>query len=207
METKFTQQESLTVISEMIERSKNNIRVGSANSMILYGWAVAAIAITNFVLCFTLANPNQSFLVWWLMLPVATVESILKVRSDRSAIVRTQIDTIINAIWRGFAVANALFLMAVFAVAIVFHTWIVTLLITPVIMLMVGAAQYATSKACRYVPFKWSAVELWAGALLCVVSYMIFRSITPQFIILAATMITGFVVPGMMLNKKAGKNV
>ena len=66
METKFTEQESLVIINEMINRTRNNIQKGSANSMIYNGYAVAFTAILNFILLLLLpeADRNWSFSVW-----------------------------------------------------------------------------------------------------------------------------------------------
>lgn len=206
MEPKFTEQQSLAVMAEMIERTRNNIGKNSGFSMVYYGYAVAAIALANFTLIATLDNPNRSFLVWWLMLPVSIVGFFLQNRIDRSAIVRSQIDTIVNAIWRGFAVSVFSFLAVIFSIAIYFDSFNVMMLCTPVIMLMVGAGEFATAKACRFKPFLTGAYIFWAGALLCV-PVNILGIGGYQMIILAIAMITGFAIPGHSLNKKARQNV
>ena len=80
--------------------------------------------------------------------------------------------------------------------------------ITPIIMLMTGMAEFAMAKACRYKPFIWGAAGFWIGAVLCVLfTYILVRNGSIQFLILAACMILGFVVPGHKLNKLAKNNV
>lgn len=70
METKLTGQDSLRIINEMIEQTKNNIQKGSANTMIFAGYCVAITAILNFILMsihFVAFHPSW---VWLLMLPM-----------------------------------------------------------------------------------------------------------------------------------------
>ncbi|MDR1886773.1 MAG: hypothetical protein LBQ70_02550 [Prevotellaceae bacterium] len=209
METKFTEQESLAVISEMIDRARNNIQKGSANTMIFNGCTVAFVAVANFALLHLLPEEcrNKSFMVWWLMVPFSVVDHFMKRGIDRSAIVKTHIDSIIKAIWRGFGTSIVVLLVVIFSASYAFDKWTYTLFITPVIMIMVGIAQFAMSKVCRYRPFFWSAVYFWAGAVLCSFTYCVLKRGDLHFLILAVCMIVGFVIPGYILNKKAEKNV
>ncbi|MDR3286678.1 MAG: hypothetical protein LBT27_04480 [Prevotellaceae bacterium] len=214
METKFTEQQSLAVINEMIDRARNNIQKGNANSLIFHGYTVALVAIANFILVNTLPDElaAKSFNLWWLMIFSNIIDYFIKRKTDRSKIVRTQIDGIISYIWKGFIISISILLIVLFAMAIfnpykVEYNWIFFALITPLIMIMMAIAEFGMAKACRYKPFYLGAICFWAGALLCVLSYIILRRGDLQFLILAACMIVGFVIPGHILNKKAKQNV
>ncbi|MDR3226443.1 MAG: hypothetical protein LBT56_02075 [Prevotellaceae bacterium] len=214
METKFTEQQSLAVINEMIDRARNNIQKGNANSLIFHGYVVALVAIANFVLIYILPaeHINKSFNVWWLMIFSNIIDYFIKRKTDSSKIVRTQIDGIISYIWKGFAISISIFLIVLFSMCIfnpynVQYNWIFCALITPLIMIMTAMAEFCMAKACRFKPFYWGAIYFWAGALLCVLSYIILGRGDVQFLILAACMIAGFVIPGHILNKKAEQNV
>jgi hypothetical protein len=209
METKFTEQDSFAIINEMIDRARNNVQQGSANIMIYNGYSVALVAVLNFLLLYCLpeADRNSSFLVWWLMVPNTVVSRFLNRKRDRSAMVKTQIDGIIGAIWNGFTLSVVVLLTTIFATSAVFAEWSPTYLITSSIMILVGLAQFVLASACRYRPFFWSAVCFWTGALLCTLTYCLFQRGDLHFLILAACMIIGFVVPGYRLNKKAKEHV
>jgi hypothetical protein len=209
METKLTEQESFSVITEMINRARNNVRKGSANSIILNGYAVAIIAVVNFTLVHVLPTEyaGYSFYVWCLMFPVGFLDRYFDRKVDKISMVKTEIDKIIASAWRGFVISIIVFLVFVFAMAFCLQSWHVFTVITPVIMIMVALAEFVMAKACRFRPFFWGAVSFWAGALLCLSSYILFKSGDVQFLILAACMITGFVVPGYLLNKKAKEYV
>ncbi|MDR1340789.1 MAG: hypothetical protein LBK58_12160 [Prevotellaceae bacterium] len=212
MDKKFTEQESLAVIGEMIDRARNNVQKGSANSLIYYGYAVALVAMLNYILLQALDDKNMSFAVWYLMIPLAIAGHFLKRKLDRSAIVKTHIDGIIACIWKGFSVSIIaliiiLFSMAYFDPYTTEHSWIYLSLITPMVMIMTAMAEFGMAKACRYRPFYWGAIFFWTGALLCLLSYVVLKKGDVQFIILAVCMIAGFVIPGYSLNKKAKQNV
>jgi peptidoglycan/LPS O-acetylase OafA/YrhL len=214
METKLTEQESLAVINEMISRAQNNIQKGSGSSIVFNGCAVAFVAVANFVLLHLLPETarNYSFNVWWLMLIANVIDRFMKRKIDRSKIVKTQIDGIISYIWKGFGISVILMLVMIFSMAIFNpyghkYNWIYSALITPTIMIMTGMAEFAMAKACRYKPFLWGAICFWAGVILCLLSYILLRRGDLQFLILAACMIVGFVIPGCRLNKKAKDHV
>jgi len=209
MGTTFTEQQSFSVINEMIDRARNNIQKGSAGSMIWHGYAVALVAVANFALVHLLpeAERNMSFMVWWLMIPSNIIGYFLKRKINRSKIVRTQIDSIISFIWQGFLISIFILLVMLLSLSAILDTWHYVAIITPVIMLMTAMAEFSMAKACRYKPFYWGAASLWAGTLLCTLSYVLLKAGDVQFLVLAACMITGFVIPGHILNKKAKQHV
>ncbi len=209
METKFTEQQSLNLISEMIAQARNNLQKHSGTAMIFNGYMVAFTALLNVVLIFILPNPNQSFLVWFLMIPGFFVDRIIDKKIDRQSLVKTHIDKIITTTWRGFGMAVVLFLGIIFGYGYFMQNPKMFVLITPVIMLMAGAAEFITAKACRFKPFSYGAYILWGGAVCCLASYVFVHSWSgiTHFIILAICMILGFVIPGYKLNKLAKEHV
>ncbi len=209
MEPNFTEQQSLSLINEMIDRARNNFQKGSGNSMIFNGYAVAFIALANVALAFILPNPNQSFNVWWLMLPTWIIDRIIEKRQDKHTFVRTHIDKIVSSVWTGFGIANALFLIIIFGFGIGQQNPRMFVLITPCIMLMAGLAEFVTAQACRFKPFLIGALIMWGGALTCLAMYFLCGdwAVLSQFFILALCAVLAFTVPGYKLNKLAKDHV
>jgi len=210
METKLTEQESLNIINEMIVRARSNVQKGSANSMIYTGYAVAFVAILNFILFNTLPESylNWSFSVWFLMIPSFIIDYYVRRKVDRSAIVKTHINSIISTLWNGFSISVFVLLSVLFSASFVYKTWHYFVVITPVIMVIVAIGEFVMAKAYRFKPFLWGAIIFWVGALLCCfISFFMQKIVDTQFLILALCMISGFVIPGKMLNKKAKENV
>jgi hypothetical protein len=211
MDTNLTEQQSLDVITEMINRAQNNIKKGSGNYMIFWGLLVAFTASLNIVLIAVLENPNQSFMVWWLMVPGEIISLLMERKQKREAIVKTHIDYIISAVWKGFLLSTIIFILLVFAVSYAGKTYEYFRMINPVILLLIGIAEFVTAKACRYKPFLYGAVAVWTGTLACMFAMILatdpWRLTSVQFVIMAICMIISFVIPGFQLNKKAKEHV
>ncbi|MDR2120115.1 MAG: hypothetical protein LBP64_04480 [Tannerella sp.] len=214
MEKKFTEQESMEVITEMISRARNNFS-RNMSTMIFWGYLVATTAIANFILLNTLSNRVEAYYVWWLMIPGGVVSYFIRRRADRTALVKTHIDRIVNATWLGNGISVFVFWGLIQAFCGLTHNWSAAFLITPVIMTMLGLSEYVTACACRVKWMKWTAVMLWAGAVLCLVPWE-WRNIDDRYVgtfyqgtqqlILAVCMIAGFVVPGHVGNRQQKEN-
>jgi hypothetical protein len=209
MDTKFTEQESLSVISEMIDRAKKNIRKSSGTFMIFWGCMVAITALLNIVLIYVLRQmsipANYSFHIWWIMAPAWIVSFRLERRVNKSAIVKSHIDSIISSVWKAFGISNVIFLLIIFSLAYSLEMYNVFYLINPVLILIMGIGEFITAKVCRFRPFLHGAVAMWTGSLACTLAVVLLSKdgVLVQFGILAICMVIGFVIPGYKLNKLA----
>ncbi|MDR1764252.1 MAG: hypothetical protein LBR64_09965 [Dysgonamonadaceae bacterium] len=212
METNFSEKESLALINEMIAQARNNVRKGAGNSMIFWGVAIAVIALSNSLLLAFLKPEfeNYSYSVWALCLPLVVIDFYVNWKNRHTQLVKTHIDTIIGAVWQGFLITYAIFLAFIFALYRA-DGWsgILFIFITPFVLLLCGLCTYATAKACRFKPFVFGAIVFWAGfacwSLMAV--FNIGENEIIPFIILAVCMLLGFVVPGLLLNKKSDCDV
>ena len=211
METKFTEQESLAIINEMINRARNNFQKGSGNSMIFYGLLVSVIAILNVILAFIFikkgVDANLSFWIWSLMIPAVYVGYLIEKKVERESIVKTHIDSVISTIWSGYMLSICVFLAIIFCIGFGKRFFEVFYLINPVILVLIAFAEYVSAKTCRFKPYLYGAVIMWLGALLCIASMWSWEPVFVQFFILAICMFFGFVIPGLKLNKLANQNV
>ncbi|MDR0348071.1 MAG: hypothetical protein LBH90_01085 [Tannerella sp.] len=176
MKSKFTEQESIEIITDMINRARNNVRKGKANSMIFNGYVAAVIAIANFVLLQVLPKEYSfySFYIWCLMFPVVIIDRFIERKADRGSIVKTEIDRIISSAWKGFTISIFAFIIMLLAVAFLFNEWKILSVITPATLLIAAIPELITARACRFRPFFWGAIVFWSGALLCIVSIYVF---------------------------------
>jgi MFS family permease len=201
MERDFNHEESLSLINEMISQARNNVKTGSTYSMMYWGYATAALAIINYVLLHTLSNPNQSFWIWCFMLPAGLGSYFIERRIRRKALVKTHIDKIGGMVWCGFLISFSVFEIVINTVGFRLGIYQVFMLTTPVIMIMVGMGEFIS--ACIYRHKMWYVIAalVWMGAIVCA-----FLNVDMQFIVFAACMILGFVVPGHILNRQAKKS-
>lgn len=208
MEKPFSEQDSIKLINEMITQARDNIQIGSATTMIFSGYCVSAIALLDIILLQVLDNPNMANWVWTLTLPMGIISLLINRRKDKSAIVRTPIDRVIRKVWQGFSISVVVCLSFIFMSVYIFKSWIPCAFITPVLLLLVGLAQFITGHSTRFKPFIYGAYAFWLGALLTnLLSYKVFQNEGVQFAILIICMLIGFIVPGHTLNRKAKENV
>lgn len=205
MEKKFNEQDSLRVINEMIAQAKNNFSRGGLSIVIFWGYLVAATAIGNYILLQILDNRANSYHIWWVMVIGGVISYFMQRKIDRTTIVKTHIDRIINFIWWGFGI-SAVMLQIVFRVMVTPDNW-QFIYVTPIILMMCGMGQFITAKAYRYKPYYWGAILFWLGALSCSIITSLAQIIDYQFIILAVCMIGSFVIPNHILNNKMKKHV
>ena len=201
MERNFNHEESLSLINEMINQARNNVKTGGIYPMIYWGYVTAALAIANCVLLHTLSNPNQSFWIWCFILPATSGSYFIERQTRRKALVKTHIDRIGAMVWYGFLISFVVFTLVINATSMKYEVYRVFMLNTPVIMIMAGMGQFVS--ACIYRHKMWYAIAAltWAGAMICV-----FLDVDMQFIVFAACMIIGFVIPGHILNHQAKKS-
>jgi hypothetical protein len=74
----------------------------------------------------------------------------------------------------------------------------------PITLIFCGIAQIITGKAFRFRPYVIGGIIFWLGAIVCT---LILPKILYHFLILAICMVLGYIIPGLMLNKKAKENV
>ncbi|MDR1809715.1 MAG: hypothetical protein LBR34_04840 [Prevotella sp.] len=213
MEKKFSEQDSLQLINEMIAQARDNVRKGAGDSMITAGYVVAFTAFADFLGMCWMDNTNMAHWVWSLMLPYFIVCLIRRSRRDRTLLVRTHIDKIVSWTWTAFGYTCYLVLAVIFSMVYLLHTWeiqhawVVTLMITPILLTLMGLAQFITAKTCRFRPFIYAAYVFWAGVIVDMALLILFADNKLQFIVLALCAIFGFIVPGHILNRKATDNV
>ena len=211
METKFTEQESLTLIGEMIKQARNNFRKGGGNSMIFSGLLVSSVAILNVILALVFIklniNPNLSFWMWCLMIPGIFVGNLIDKKVERESMVKTHLDSITVSIWRGFLFSIYLFLFVLFCIGFGKKWYELFYLINPVIFVLIGFAEFVSAKVYRFKPYLYGAIIMWVGALVCVALVWTPEPVIFQLLTMAICMFFGFVIPGYKLNKLAKENV
>jgi hypothetical protein len=211
METKFTEQEGLTLINEMIKQARNNFQKGSGNSMIFYGLIVSILSILNVILAFVLIkyniNVNYSFWMWFLMIPAIFVGRLIDKKVERETMVKTHLDSILSTAWNGYIVSVFLFLTIIFTIGFGKKIYDIFYLINPFILILIGLAEFVSAKTYRFKPYLFGAIAMWLGALACAALMWTPVPVIFQLLIVALCMFLGFVIPGLKLNKLAKENV
>jgi hypothetical protein len=165
------------------------------------GYVVAAAAVTHCVLMRTLENPNQSFFIWLVIIPVFAVGQFIERRDKKEKLVKTHIDKIGDMVWMGYGIATFVFLAVFFTVLFRLGTSVIYQLATPIVLIMLGMGQFILACTYRRKILYLFAACYWAGAITCA-----FLNADIHLIVFAVCILLGFVVPGHILIHQTKKS-
>jgi hypothetical protein len=206
MENKFNEQESLQLIADMINQARNNFSRGAGNSMLFWGYTLAALAILTCVLLVLLNSP-LAYSVWALTVPLFFINYFYSRKRYKKALVKSPVDKVIGNVWTSVFLVIFMIIFICYYSAYGFESEIPYLLIVPLIMAAGGSALYITAKLCRFKPYAYGGIAFWASSILCVLISVAMGRIEAQFVIFALCSIIGYVIPGHIANRKAAEHV
>lgn len=195
MENRFKEEDSLKLISEMINTARGNLRKGAGKYFILWGYIVFITSVISYI---SFADSiklgaDMASTIWGIALIVGGVFTAFFIIKDFKKIqVKTYIDSIIFAIWAGFgigAISLAVLLSGTYGA-----------FIYPGILFIYTFALFISSKAYR---MKWMLISVLI-CFACVISYK-FISFMYYPLPMAIAILCGNIIPGHILNKLAKK--
>ena len=92
----FTEKESLELISQMIQMTKENLERGSGNVFLIYGYAAVVLSVVVYAAVYITGRPLWIAL-WFLMFIPAIVMKVLQVRKKPSVV--THMDKMLAHTW------------------------------------------------------------------------------------------------------------
>ena len=81
VDNKFTEKDSIDLISQMLQQTKQNMKFGSGNILLYYGYPAVIIAIVVFMLCQFSQNGIWSAL--WFLMFVPSIVIQIKERNNK----------------------------------------------------------------------------------------------------------------------------
>lgn len=183
METKhdnLNPQQSLEIISTMINQVKGNIR-SSSFYFLLWGWV-----ITFYFFKYT-EYQRQAPLVWTLCIPAWIITMIYASRQEKKAGVVTHLDRISMWLWIGMAIT-------------IFPSWIfgekINWMVNAIVLMPIGMATFLSGIIIRFRPLILGGITFWIAGTLCYIVGPI-----EQYLVGAIAMVFGYLVPGYLLKK------
>ncbi len=183
-----TTEESLRIITEMISRTKVNIRQGSFH-LLFWGWLILVISLTEYFL-WNLTDFEKPWIVWYLSIPGVFVSMIYGFVKGSKAKVHTYADMIYMWTWMAF-------LFAAIVLFIIIRKDIQH--VAPYILTLAAIPTFISGCIIRYKPLIFGGASFWIFAL---VASFTGPSVAPLAI--PAAMVTGYLFPGHLLRKKNG---
>ena len=195
MEKQIDEQMSLQIIREAIENAKSNIR-DNGFFYLLWGWLVLAASLLQFGLMQLTSTPY--FWVGWpvLMVGGGIVSGIYGYRLGKKSAVMTHVDLAMIYLWYGFLIA-----ISIFIIAAIFNIMSYTLL-NPIIIVLYGLGTFVSGGILKFKPLIVGGLIAWGIA---VVAFMIQSEI--QLLLVAASIIAAYLIPGYMLKNRSNGHV
>jgi hypothetical protein len=185
-EKMMTGEESLKIITEMINKTKVNIRHGSFH-LLFWGWLLILCSLGDWLLVKFTDYPHHYY-VWFLVVPGAFVSMIYGFVNGRKAKVQTYADGLYMWTWIGFLI-TAVVLFIVQSDNMQY--------ITPFILLLAGFPTFLTGFIIKFKPLVFGGIWFWTVALLV-------HFAGPSYAALgtAIAVLIGYLIPGYMLKNK-----
>ena len=197
METKnesveFSHEDGLKTIYAMITSTKNTI---GENYLfyLLWGYLVGLAGISEYILI-RVVNYERHYMVWPVLMGLGMVVSgVLTLRRQKSSTHRTFIGNIMSYLWGGWLVSFMIIMY--FSTQLQNHS-----LIMPLTMVMYGLGIFISGGIISYRPLIIGGIISWVAAL---VAY--FQPYNVQLLLMTATVIVSYIIPGHMLRIEAKK--
>jgi hypothetical protein len=186
-EKMMTGEESLKIITDMINKTKVNIRQGSFH-LLFWGWLLIFCSLGDWLLLKFTAYPHHYY-VWFLVIPGAFVSMIYGFVNGRKAKVQTYADGLYMWTWIGFLI-TAVVLFIVQSDNMQY--------ITPFILLLAGFATFLSGFIIKFRPLVFGGIWFWIIALLVHLAGPSYASLGT-----AVAVLIGYLIPGYMVRNKA----
>jgi len=185
-EKMMTGEESLKIITEMINRTKVNILQGSFH-LLFWGWLITVCSLSEWLIT-NLTHYAHPYYVWILVIPGAFVSMIYGAVTGRKAKVHTYADMLYMWTWIGF----------LFAAIVLFIVQSDSMEnVTPYILLLAGFPTFLSGFIVKFKPLIAGGICFWVIAILV-------HFAGPSLALLGTpvAMLTGYLIPGYMLRNK-----
>lgn len=185
-EKMMTGQESLRIITEMINKTKVNISQGSFH-LLFWGWLLIICSLSAWILE-KFAGYSHAYYVWFLVIPGAFVSMIYGYVNGRKARVHTYADMLYMWTWLGFLLASiVLFVVQAKNMQA----------ITSYILLLAGFPTFMSGFIIKFRPLIVGGLCFWIIALLVNFAGPSLAPLgTPVAVLI------GYLIPGYMLKNK-----
>jgi len=185
-EKMMTGEESLRIISEMINKTKVNLGQSSFH-LLFWGWLILVCSIADPILA-KYTSYAHHYYVWFLAIPGAFVSMAYGIINGRKAKIHTYADRLYMWVWMAFLFS--------FLVLFTIHSKNLVS-VSPYILMLVGFATFVSGFIINFKPLIIGGILFWIIAI--IVSFAA-PAIAPLGMPLAV--ITGYLIPGYMLKYK-----
>lgn len=184
----MTGEESLKIITDMINKTKVNIRQSSFH-LLFWGWLIFFCSLSEYLL-FKFTDFASPWYVWWLTAPGALVSMIYGFMKGRKDTAYTYATILYVWTWIGFMIGSIVLFIIV---------WEHMESVAPLILTLAAVPTFISGFIIKFRPLIIGAATFW---ILALVAHFGGPEIAPLAVPVA--MLTGYLIPGYMLKKRNG---
>jgi len=189
----MNEQDSINVIKEMIDNSRQNIKDQSP-FYLWWGSLVFIAAVVEYILFVLLESPDH----WWVW-PITTIlggvgSGIIGWRQEKRAKVKTFIDRAMSYVWGGWIM---IFLITIVWAAVSGINWAQ---IFTIIIAFYGVGTFISGGILRFKPLMIGGLVSLVLAIFCIVLNLD-QSFPNMLIALALSILVSYLIPGFLLRK------
>jgi hypothetical protein len=185
-EKMMTGEESLKIITEMINRTKSNVRQGSFH-LIFWGWLILFCSLVQFILL-KFTSVHAPWFIWLLAIPGVFVSMFYGLKTGKKEHVHTYADRVFMMTWIGFIVVTLI-------LCLFLHDQ--GELMAQYILLIAGFPTFVSGFILKFRPLVLGGIAFW---ILAVAAFLAGPSLgqlaTP------IGMLVGYLIPGYLLRRK-----
>ena len=177
--------ESLKVISEAINQTKENIK-GQSFYYILWGWIVSIASFSDYLLL--LADFKQSYLPWLILIPIGWIVSITySIKKEKSLKYETYLDVFLKNLW---------IVIGISFIGIIFISFSLKVNPTSYILLLAGIGTLVSGLTMKFKPLSIGGILLF---IFSIVSLFVENDET--LLVNGIAIIFGYLIPAYLLKK------
>ena len=182
---KLSPQQSLDLISSMINQAKGNVRDNSFY-FLLWGWIIVVANLGVYTLL--KIEYHSPYLIWLIVIPGWIISIFWGYKKSKVARIKSHLDKVNTVVWISYGV---------FAITIPFFGQFINYQINPMILLVGGLCTFISGIIIRFNPLLVGGVVIFCAGL---VSFFVHQEI--QFLIAAVAIALGYLIPGYMLKSQ-----
>lgn len=178
----LSNQESLEIITKMIQTAKGNIK-GNSFYFLLWGWVAMTGNLGHYYLL-VYTDYTYPFAIWLISIPAWIVSFAYGYRQSAVARVKTYSDSLIMWVWLGFS----------FCLVIVIFSGRFGETIPVLVLLFAGLATFITGCIIKFKPLIYGGASFWIFAAIA-------AALEPShsLLISAVAVLVGYLIPGYKL--------
>jgi uncharacterized protein with PQ loop repeat len=199
-EKKLTEQESLHLITMMINKAKESYH-DTGIGAIMWGAVIAVCSLVR--LSEVQFSYKLPFDIYLLTLVAIIPQILISIREKKERKVKSYDDPYLDYIWLGFGITIFLLIHISNNIFGEWGSWaneyknITGKQVNPLFLMLYGMPTFITGAACKFKPMLWGGIFCW---VCCIVA--VYTSIKIDLLLTAASAILAWLVPGVIMEKE-----